>query len=145
MAEPCKRRGKQVIVWLGAPDPSILEVLRFLSHADLVGSTSRSMTRDKRLFENEICEAYGVLKKPYRQFLEHPYWSRVWIIQEYVLAQHLTLGCGFIKVNSETLERFAGHLEATMRDLKERRKPDNDSSARNFIGVVQQRQNTPVQ
>jgi hypothetical protein len=74
------RRAKEVVAWLGAEDvisAMVMDYIPPLRHSRTVTGPGSNL---------EIAD--------FISFLERPYWSRVWIIQELALAKHTTIHCG---------------------------------------------------
>lgn len=74
------RRAKEVVAWVGDEDGSSTTVMESLASLDsslLVASSLSNLEFDALV-----------------DFLERPYWRRIWIIQELALAKHTTIQCG---------------------------------------------------
>ncbi|PMD48905.1 HET-domain-containing protein, partial [Hyaloscypha variabilis F] len=74
------RRAKEVVAWLGEEDvisAMVMDYIAPLRHSPTVTGPGSNL---------EIAD--------FISFLERPYWSRVWIIQELALAKHTTIHCG---------------------------------------------------
>ncbi|KAI1759582.1 HET-domain-containing protein [Hypoxylon sp. FL1150] len=74
------RSADLVIAWLGVPTP------RDQRAVDLFSQEHNTATRYPRLGAKQW---YG-----FRYLSYHPYWSRVWIVQEVLFARNLTVWCG---------------------------------------------------
>ncbi|KAI6089187.1 HET-domain-containing protein [Hypoxylon rubiginosum] len=75
------RNATLVIAWLGVPGPLYHRSVESFSYA-----TNTTVTRYTRL----TAAQWNGFK--YLSF--HPYWRRVWIVQEVLLARHVTIWCG---------------------------------------------------
>ena len=87
-----------VRVWLGEPTPgsdNALEILREFGR----GSILKDMSLNGRPLTIEDGRSLNEL-------LKGPWWKRVWVVQEYVLAWQVTLHCGRAFVSHEGLLRF---------------------------------------
>ncbi|RYO69113.1 hypothetical protein AA0116_g49 [Alternaria tenuissima] len=75
---------KSVIVWLGLPRGSEELAFMLARHPDLL----------------RVEEFHTALA----DVLNKPYWSRVWVVQEFVLAQSVDIWCGDLQVDAATVE-----------------------------------------
>jgi hypothetical protein len=109
------KRANEVTVWLGADDEDSGTAMRLLANTWFIHMISphepRSSVRDsvwhtlkrnnedslQRLSEN----SYSIEK-----LLCRPYWSRLWVVQEFVLAQNLVLACGPHAITLEPISRL---------------------------------------
>lgn len=87
-----------VLVWLGAEaDDSRLAVQSMANHPRSGGWLSCTH-----------CE--GPAEEPIAQFIARPYWSRIWVIQEFLLARHVLLLCGSERLGwSELMAWYDAH------------------------------------
>ena len=88
------KNATDVLVWLGKHDriEQLFELVDESGKIDKhgVGAMSKASLR-------EILSA---------DLAEHPYWNRAWIVQELVLARHVTLLCGSVKTTHVALHRL---------------------------------------
>ena len=73
------RNADETIAWLGVPDPEQLDNVRALSQTNLEMGCVTWTTAQHAGF---------------RDLSYHKYWSRIWIIQEVLLASNVTVWCG---------------------------------------------------
>jgi hypothetical protein len=77
---------KSVIVWLGMETDDIRMAFSFFSEAYLRGASNRkAMAKDNRWT--------AII-----QFCQHPYWKRVWIVQEICLGSNIVVVCGKLRM-----------------------------------------------
>ncbi|PQE11398.1 HET domain-containing protein [Rutstroemia sp. NJR-2017a BVV2] len=112
------RCSKRVLVFLGSDD-DCSEVFDYFDGVTLDGGGSGSAKSGITL---------GVLKAFWALLLK-PWWSRIWVIQEFVCAPELTVGCGerwaseaaffsgFEKLRTELLFRIHEHPQSTLPHL----------------------------
>ena len=118
------RRASYVYVWLGKSDNCIELAMKtiksgFRHHYDHDPATKRpgnrrKLTRDKVADQdNGFASASGdessknELSGPALQrFFESPYWLRLWIVQEIMLARYIRVICGETLLSWEELRRF---------------------------------------
>jgi hypothetical protein len=88
-----------VVAWLGVQDDHTAQwmtALDEISHADSTADTK---------FDIDVTENEHAIKK----FCSHVYWSRAWILQEFVLAHRINLWCGKHRATHETLKRLCNY------------------------------------
>lgn len=94
-------RADRVLAWLGHPeDGNILENIKALAlqqdHEDNTGCPhhfTAAMAGSRN--EDETREAAPDPQRGLLYLRNHPYWKRIWIVQEVLLASELTLWCGY--------------------------------------------------
>ncbi|KAE9381129.1 HET-domain-containing protein, partial [Stipitochalara longipes BDJ] len=96
-------RARRVIVWLGPSDTASKIFFGLLSsgkttYVELLKEVKVALERNMGI---PIPEIYSVLSRPY--------WKRLWIIQEVLLARELIIQCGNHSCNSSLLSWFLGH------------------------------------
>jgi hypothetical protein len=93
------RRAKEVAAWTGEEDDQSNAVM------DALGSS--------RVAQVSIPSLSGTQIDSLVNFLERPYWKRVWIIQELALAKHTTIHCGRRQISWSQLASVLQHLSST--------------------------------
>ncbi|KAK4442093.1 heterokaryon incompatibility protein-domain-containing protein [Podospora aff. communis PSN243] len=73
------RRADSVIAWLGLPPPSLLPAIQSL--ASLPATVPPTLWTPPQL-------------SAHRYLSHHPYWTRLWVLQELLLAPNATVRCG---------------------------------------------------
>ena len=75
------RQAASVVIWLGSPDEIISEALSFLgSYVDDASTAQNDYFRD-----HKVTRYFDAI----RRLVDDPYWSRIWIVQEFILARHI--------------------------------------------------------
>ena len=97
-------QASEVISWVGPANPD-LEWLFGLSKADLSAYMARV-----RCFNEENVEELVRFGDSLVQLALLEYWTRVWIVQEVILAQKLRLCCGSSSVDFHTVGKLTGLL-----------------------------------
>jgi len=108
-------QAQRVISWLGREDEHSGPAMRLIANSRIVEQTTQETLRDY-LWTEVWLGINPVLHKYYErlcderdlivEFLSRPYWSRLWIVQEFVLARDLLLVCGPIAINISALWRL---------------------------------------
>jgi hypothetical protein len=80
-------KAEKVVIWLGTGDEHSVQAIRALEKNRYSGGYSK--------------EAKGIV-----DFLAQPYWSRLWVAQEIILAKHITVYCGTFSLEWEFLQSF---------------------------------------
>ena len=88
------RNAKEVIAWLGLPDTSQFENVRALSQI-----------KDKNCAIWTTAQLDG-----YKYLSHHRYWSRIWIVQEVLLASRIVIWCGFFTFPPELFKSVSHSL-----------------------------------
>ena len=92
------RRGQKVIVWLGPAEKSLADALTCLQPPEQQPTDQISM--------REASQSSGRRnEKALAQLFENPYWSRLWVVQEFLLASRLSTQCGAYSSNWDVLLR----------------------------------------
>lgn len=103
MMQDIFKTAQHVVAWLGGTQYDD-ECKKFLQHIREVSPST--YPRFKREVSDEVNKGGWAL-------LKHPWWSRLWIIQEVVLAREVTIACGDEMVPWATIRLFIRHLEAS--------------------------------
>lgn len=91
------RKADEVIAWLGVPDACQLSNVQALSHA-------RGMShRDCATWTKSQWEGFRYLSY-------HPFWTRMWIVQEVLLATSMVVWCGSSKFPLALFEGTTGTM-----------------------------------
>jgi hypothetical protein len=112
------RNAKRVLCWLGDLTKSDSDILPRLIDPEICYSRE-SAARDMRDHFRALADAY-TRETPtaspsairiwaialMTEFVRKSYWSRLWIVQEILLAQNITLFCGHYKFNWAQLEHW---------------------------------------
>jgi hypothetical protein len=129
---------KEVIVWLG---PAADESDRLFDALSLVGKKafeSKFMQLDLSVKERdpEYIDTHDRLVKRLgqeltfptenvRSFVNRPYWTRVWIVQELSLAREVVFVCGNKRISYDHLRHalslYGDYIRSTVKDLKDRK------------------------
>jgi hypothetical protein len=99
------RRASYVYVWLGKSDKCIESVMMtikadFRHHYDCDPATGRSGKLGKESSTNKLSSP------ALQHFFGNPYWLRLWIVQEIMLAGYIRVICGETLLSWEELRRF---------------------------------------
>ncbi|RYN77152.1 hypothetical protein AA0120_g11580 [Alternaria tenuissima] len=106
------RRVTYVYVWLGKSDDSTEATMKALKSSyrryhgpgPLIKS---SKTSSKMSGDGTSVQAEDVISAPaLRHFFGNPYWLRLWIVQEIMLARYIRVICGETLLSWEELKRF---------------------------------------
>lgn len=114
-------KATEVRTWLGVGTPDNLLGMQKVLESDwdsMCGSPSESLSqepKDTAIFKDEIDLYWRRLFKlandarlaSILELLRMKYWSRIWIVQECILAQTLVIQCGPHTVDAELFSRFA--------------------------------------
>ncbi|KAF4630468.1 hypothetical protein G7Y89_g7672 [Cudoniella acicularis] len=98
-----------VFAWLGeAADDSDLIMDHFQSIGEDIFPGSRGMLEtegqlDQILLAHKTPESRRALSNAFKHFCQRPYWQRLWIIQEFALAQEVVIACGDRQVTFQQL------------------------------------------
>jgi len=88
------RNANEVVAWLGPPDESQLDNVRALSQT-----------------KREYCASWGSNELEGFKYLSyHRYWTRIWIVQEVLLASSLRIWCGFFVFSPELFKTTSSSL-----------------------------------
>jgi hypothetical protein len=105
----------EVQVWLGpaAGNEGIIQAMQKLRTTDwaslrmqLLAKEYKSRATREALFKSLVVEFFD----PILSLCSIDYWSRLWIVQEYVLAQRLKIWCGSEAIDGEVLNSLRGLL-----------------------------------
>jgi hypothetical protein len=113
------KRATYVYVWLGRSDSCTEAVMRalksnFRQHlnercsAKKTRSTalSRKQELEKNLAQEDRDETKPLSSIVLKYFFENPYWHRLWVVQEIMLARYIRIICGETLLSWEELQRF---------------------------------------
>lgn len=92
------RQAKQVCVWLGHGCKPVEHVLQFKEFAKEAQSDSRGYLQPNAIFRDDDQCREGLEK-----FCRVDFWSRLWVIQEVVLAHTLVVCYGWVRVHSNLM------------------------------------------
>ena len=105
-------KARQVIVWLGEPSPRDLPAIETLEHPEFLDNFNEEM-HTKVIKRRSLATIFGArpawmpnqLERTelYTRNLDHPWFTRVWALQEYVLAQKVVFQWGSTILDSKTL------------------------------------------
>lgn len=87
----------KVIAWLGLGPENVANAVRGLKDSILMDSNK---TRDWSSFTENVV-----------QLTKSDYWTRLWIIQEFVLSKQVEIWCGSEKMNNDVLAQVGGIKE----------------------------------
>ncbi|PMD41093.1 hypothetical protein L207DRAFT_632593 [Hyaloscypha variabilis F] len=121
-------RARRVIVWLGPSDSGSKIFFGLLSRG---GTTYVSLLRDIKItLERNL----GVPIPEIHSVFSRPYWKRLWIIQEVLLARELIIQCGNDHCSSSLLSWFVGHKSHHLRNIST--ELDDHLPNQDFRGIV---------
>ncbi|KAF8855940.1 HET-domain-containing protein [Acephala macrosclerotiorum] len=87
------RRADEVVVWLGEEGPDTIPALRLLH--GLAGLRLMAKSEKKALISHVVTkEAFRSYWSALGTFLQRPWWTRIWIVQEILMAQKAMVICG---------------------------------------------------
>lgn len=89
----------RVLAWIGLPDRLIILAFNTLERFAAEDGTSDASNTCRDLW-NEVIERRMAIA----QFIERPYFSRMWIVQEVVVAKKVTVLCGSLSMNFDCLQ-----------------------------------------
>jgi hypothetical protein len=124
----------EVLVWLGSGYGSAMIFLRQLELELEIRAATGVRAAQPSPTTKEALSLFD--------FFTDEYWSRVWIIQEILLAQQIKVRCGVIQVSWPTLEEFFGRLTYSYpgRDFDYRYKADGpDKTTAISLDILRQR------
>lgn len=104
------KRALYVYVWLGEADESLEKVMRALKrsyrchHKD--AKELQLSTAMRQLHFNEDDKLDRLSAYSLRRFFGNSYWTRLWIIQEVMLAKYIRIMCGDTVLTWDVLQRF---------------------------------------
>jgi hypothetical protein len=102
------KSAKHVIAWLGPEDSFTKEAVRTIKylaclvtdiHAENIEAFSSRVQQEGQI-DIKMWDALGAV-------INRAYFSRAWILQEMILAEHLRFYCGSYEISSEELEKCA--------------------------------------
>ncbi|RYN72964.1 hypothetical protein AA0117_g8168 [Alternaria alternata] len=106
------RRATYVYVWLGKPNGSTEATMKVLKcnyrrYHDSETLTKSSKTSSKISGYGTSIRAEDSISLPaLRHFFGNPYWLRLWIVQEIMLARYIRVMCGETLLSWDELKRF---------------------------------------
>ncbi|KAH7138748.1 heterokaryon incompatibility protein-domain-containing protein, partial [Dendryphion nanum] len=99
-----------VVVWLGESwencDLAIEYVTQLGENENLHINPATSPSAEVRGYSMESVEIQGALK----DFINRPWWSRVWTVQEFVLANKSVFQCGQHQIDDERIRESVRHF-----------------------------------
>ncbi|KAL3425837.1 ankyrin and HET domain-containing protein [Phlyctema vagabunda] len=109
-------RARRVVAWLGPSSDISREAIRAIPEIDSDTSELYYLwhIEEKKSYEHEILE-------PIKAFCSQKYWSRLWIVQELILATDILIQCGTDHLRWSHLCVFFAQLDTF--DRNERRLP----------------------
>jgi hypothetical protein len=118
------RRANYVYVWLGKSDDSTEAVMKTLKSGyrcyhdpNIMNKRARSLKilgGDRTTIRNEdvISVSEHPISRPALQdFFGNPYWLRLWIVQEIMLARYIRVVCGETILSWDELKRFCSSIQ----------------------------------
>ncbi|KAE9364133.1 HET-domain-containing protein [Stipitochalara longipes BDJ] len=102
------RRASYVYLWLGASNDNTANVIRALKTNFRLYHHRRERARLNTDIKTSITdqESPSLSEDDLWTFFENPYWGRLWIVQEIMLARYIRIICGDSLVSWEELSRF---------------------------------------
>lgn len=97
-------KAAQVVVWLGAEDhysDDGMQALRYFVDRSAVDTEAPWYGNEATYGKGDQSESEKMVNS-LQSILQRPWWSRVWTVQEAVLAQRVTLVCGASTVSWQT-------------------------------------------
>lgn len=94
-------KAEKVLVWLG---PGTNDLCRALVHLQDFETLKKGLLEDSDIWD-------GLHLKGMLEFCDHEYWTRAWIVQEFLLAQSVEIWCGELSLDLQVLSpiRFSRH------------------------------------
>ena len=94
-------KAEKVLVWLG---PGTNDLCRALVHLQDFETLKKRYLEDSDIWD-------GLHLKGMLEFCDHEYWTRAWIVQEFLLAQSVEIWCGELSLDLQVLSpiRFSRH------------------------------------
>ena len=114
-------QAQTVIAWLGIEDDGTAAALEVLQRVAAIPLTTMTPTEVPTYMEADEVRGHLQIETPveeeewlaYAGFLSRPWWSRVWVIQETVLAREVTVVCGRHRIAWPTIVASARVLHHT--------------------------------
>ena len=117
-------RAEQVLIWLGSGDADVAETLSVLSQGyyssgpvSTARTTMRKAVMERHNMMGRWSDEYLLWEKCDR-LCSLPYWNRIWIVQEFILARQRTLLYGAVECHEQELTDFL-KAEALQRQYQE--------------------------
>ncbi|PMD19512.1 HET-domain-containing protein [Hyaloscypha hepaticicola] len=150
---------KDVVAWLGPAANESDHLIDILSQAGEEASRSRLLQLDLSDEERDLeyTDSYNRLVKrlgqepsfpmeSLRSFVNKPYWTRVWIVQELSLAQDVIFACGNKRISYNHLRHalifYAHYHRVSFKDFRDRNSlqaivldPEKLQTFRNFVSA----------
>jgi hypothetical protein len=104
------RKATNVIVWLGAAT----------ERSNVVMNHLRDLRHTAIKFHHLYQSGNGEIQTALWQFLDHPYWKRLWTQQEFVLAKKLNILWGNLSIDSDIVDLIVSQVDSvpgTVMDL----------------------------
>jgi hypothetical protein len=124
------KRADSVIVWLcKSHDPLAKEyqnAIAFMKYADRHSGESSIATEFFEVFGNDDVHFLSVLKA----FFRHPYWSRVWTVQEVVLASKIWVRVGKQQIAWDTLDFWTRSFSTVLMAIGKGSSPQRNAVVR---------------
>jgi hypothetical protein len=86
-------KAEKVLVWLG---PGTEDLCRALIHLQDFENLKKSYFEDSNVWD-------GLHLKGMLEFCDHEYWTRAWIVQEFLMARSVEIWCGEISLGLQAL------------------------------------------
>jgi hypothetical protein len=102
-------RAEKVLVWLG---PGTNDLYRALVHLQDFQDLNKRYLEDSSIWN-------GLPMRGMLEFCDHEYWTRAWIVQEFLLAQSVEIWCGEISLDIQAISSLLFVRDGT-KILKER-------------------------
>ena len=95
----------KVIAWIGEPDP-----LSSIAFDILERFAAEDGTLDGSVTRRSIYDHLDVRKTAIRLFIERPYFTRIWIVQEIVVAKRVEVCSGNLSLDLDVVIRAVGRM-----------------------------------
>ncbi|KAJ6789722.1 hypothetical protein PWT90_00586 [Aphanocladium album] len=86
-----------VIAWLGMPFPDSALLFRFFKQAGAAAHEEQWQMLAELIEHAD----YLPVKDAFRRFCQRPYWSRLWVIQEFAVCARLRIVCGDASIDAD--------------------------------------------
>jgi hypothetical protein len=102
-------KAQRVVIWLGIERDESNLAFKFMA---FISADRRKHAMKAEKFKEEIkYSGFGQELEAVQKLFQRPYWERLWIIQEVVVAQNAELHCGKEHISWEEFSRFLICLE----------------------------------
>ncbi|RYP13483.1 hypothetical protein DL765_006858 [Monosporascus sp. GIB2] len=94
-------QAERVVAWLGPPFPNSDKLFK---HLQRMGCAVLTQDWKALLHLHRNAADLVAIEEGFRLFCQRPYWTRLWIMQEFAVANRLRIACGECSIDAETLE-----------------------------------------